>query len=205
MKASDILVEEHRVIKRMLACLERIAEEASLAGKLNDVAAEQALTFFREFADKCHHAKEEDRLFPVMESHGFTRHGGPTGVMLDEHVQGRKFIAAMSDAVTLAGEGDAEAVRAFRLNARNYVDLLLQHIDKEDHCLFRMADQVLDDTAKQALLEEFRQIETDAGGKRHETYIGMAQRLCEEYGVPFLEDQDVRLVRQVFMRIMECA
>jgi hypothetical protein len=54
--------------------------------------------FFRNFADRCHHSKEEDELFPKMVEHGIPKEGGPIGVMLMEHDQGRAFVRGMSEA-----------------------------------------------------------------------------------------------------------
>ena len=66
MKATDILYEEHRIIMKVLECLQKIVAEAEENNKLNAGSASQAIDFFRNFADGCHHAKEEDRLFIVM-------------------------------------------------------------------------------------------------------------------------------------------
>jgi len=50
MKATDILVEEHQIIKKVLECLGKISEEAETNGKLNLAAAEVAIDFFHNFA-----------------------------------------------------------------------------------------------------------------------------------------------------------
>ena len=92
MKPTEILSGEHRVIEQVLTCLERIAEQCAAEGRLDRTSAEQALEFFRNFADRCHHGKEEVHLFPALEAKGFPRDGGPTGVMLHEHDQGRAHV-----------------------------------------------------------------------------------------------------------------
>jgi hemerythrin-like domain-containing protein len=35
------------------------------------------LVFLKEFADRCHHGKEEDFLFPALEKAGIKKEGGP--------------------------------------------------------------------------------------------------------------------------------
>jgi hemerythrin-like domain-containing protein len=84
MRATEILTHEHRVIEQVLGCLEAMGAEARAAGRLDGAAAQDAVAFFRNFADRCHHGKEEVHLFPALEAKGFPRDGGPTGVMLDE-------------------------------------------------------------------------------------------------------------------------
>ena len=98
MRSTDILQNEHRVIEQVLGCLEKMAAQA-VEGKLDEPSAREALDFFQTFADGCHHHKEEDHLFPLMEAKGFPRHGGPTGVMLHEHEEGRRHVKAMRSAL----------------------------------------------------------------------------------------------------------
>jgi hemerythrin-like domain-containing protein len=199
MKATNILIEEHNVILKLLECTERIIAEAEAKGKLNAQAANTAIDFFRNFADRCHHAKEEDRLFIAMEAHGFPRDGGPTGVMLEEHILGRQYVGGMAEAVEKAAVGDAQAIRTFSENARNFIDLLQNHIAKENNVLFPMADQSLGETEMETMLADFKQIEADAGGDRHAKYIEVARELCEQYGVPFLEQSQIRTIAAELM------
>jgi len=185
MRPTDILSNEHRVIEQVLHCLEKIARRAQAERRLDKQSAEQALDFFRNFADRCHHGKEETHLFPAMESKGFPRDGGPTGVMRYEHEQGREHIRAMTEAIGPADAGDAGAVDQFVLHAQGYVDLLRQHIEKEDHCLFSMANQALDDADQQRLLRAFEHVEHEhMGAGTHEKYLRLADELATRYGLP---------------------
>jgi len=197
MKATEILIEEHRIITRVLACLQEIVTEAEKSGKLNADSARTAVDFFRNFADGCHHAKEEDRLFVVMEEQGFPRQGGPIGVMLYEHDEGRAAVRGMAQAIEKAAQGDSEALKKFTDCAREFIPLLQNHIHKEDQVLFPMADQSLGSKAD-SLLADFRQIEQDAGGRRHSCYAKIARDLCARYQIEFLEGEDLATLRTEF-------
>lgn len=199
MKATDILYEEHRIILKVLQCLEKITEEAEGKGKLNIEMANAAINFFRNFSDRCHHAKEEDRLFMVMEEHGFPRDGGPTGVMLMEHEKGRGFVSGMAQSVDKAAQGNQDAMQNFSENARDFIDLLRIHIDKEDQCLFPMAEQSFDNEIADALFRDFKRIESNAGGNRHSEYIEIAKQLCEQYGIAFVDQPQIRTIRSEFL------
>lgn len=202
MTATDILYEEHRVIMKVLACLEKMILEIDAEGKLNTDAAANAIDFFRNFADRCHHAKEEDRLFIVMEDHGIPRENGPIGVMLDEHVEGRRCVRGMAQAIDEASGETQEtpaALLKFREHAGDLIALLSAHIQKEDQVLFPMADQALDEQAAETLLHDFRDIEADAGGKRHQHYIDIAKQLCEQYQIPFLDTSEFKTIDNEFM------
>jgi hemerythrin-like domain-containing protein len=184
MKPTEILSEEHRVIEQVLDCLEKMAQNCATEGRLDKTSAEQALDFFRNFADRCHHGKEETHLFPAMEAKGFPRQGGPTGVMLHEHEQGRVHIRGMADAIEGATAGQSEGVTQFVTHARGYVSLLREHIEKEDHCLFTMANQTLTENDQQKLLEAFEHVEDEGMGLgTHEKFLTVADELADRFGV----------------------
>lgn len=185
MRPTEILSSEHRVIEIMLQVLARITEEAQTTGTLAKQPAEQALDFIRTFADKCHHGKEEDQLFPTMEEKGVPREGGPIGVMLSDHKQGRAFVKAMAEQVEAAASGDTGAISEFAANARGYIELLAGHIHKEDNVLFPLADRAFSEEDQAELMKKFERVEShDMGEGTHENYLEIARSLAEKYGVP---------------------
>jgi len=142
------------------------------------------VAFLRNFADRCHHAKEETHLFPAMEAKGFPRDGGPTGVMLHEHEEGRGHVRGMAEALEGAAAGDAAALRAFAQHGRAYVALLRDHIHKEDNILYVMANRVFTPADQQALLAAFHNVETtEVGAGTHEKFLKIANDLADRYGV----------------------
>lgn len=184
MKPIETLMTEHRVIEQVLACLEKMSHQSMCNGKLNIADARDALDFFRNFADRCHHGKEEDRLFPLLEDIGLPRENGPTAVMRLEHEEGREFIRAMSEALDAMEQGDDGARPQFTVNASNYVAMLRVHIRKEDHCLFAMAKQAMSDAHEEQLAREFATFEVEDMEKgTHERYLAVANRLADTYGV----------------------
>ena len=184
MKPTEILSGEHRIIEQVLDCLKKMAQNCAADGRLDKTSADQALDFFRNFADRCHHGKEEAHLFPAMEAKGFPRQGGPTGVMFHEHEEGRAHVRGMAEAVEGAAAGEREAVARFVTHARGYVGLLREHIEKEDHCLFAMANQSLTEDDQQRLLAAFEHVEHEHMGLgTHEKFLHMADELADRFGV----------------------
>ncbi|MBM3129569.1 MAG: hemerythrin [Chloroflexi bacterium] len=174
MKATQVLRDEHEGILAMLAVVETAARRLQNGKEIPRDLMTNAVGFFRNFADKCHHGKEEDELFPAMEQRGVPREGGPIGMMLVEHDQGRAFVRGMSDAATKYAQGDPSAAPALVQNTLGYVNLLRQHIWKENNVLFQMADQVLADTDHEKLYAAFENIEaTRTGPGEHERYHAM--------------------------------
>lgn len=154
MTPTEVLREEHRVILRAVELLETATERLANGGQLPCGWWDELIGWLRAFADLNHHAKEERYLFPALALAGVpATGGGPIVVMLAEHEEGRAFVQAMAT-------GDpAGRVRA----ARDYIQLLCAHIDKENGVLFPLSDAVLSEAAQRALSTEFQQVEAEQG------------------------------------------
>jgi hemerythrin-like domain-containing protein len=184
MRATEILMSEHRIIEVVLASLEAMADQCKSQGVLDREAASQAIFFLKSFADKCHHGKEEGQLFPLLETKGFPREGGPTGVMLQEHELGRIHIRGMADAVEADKLADPNAQRQFIQHAKGYIHLLREHIQKEDRILFPMADRSMTSEDQEHLLASFQRVESqDIGEGTHEALLKLADELALRYGI----------------------
>ncbi|MGB9905671.1 MAG: hemerythrin domain-containing protein, partial [Desulfotomaculales bacterium] len=146
-----ILDHEHRLIEKVLEILQKEAEKLKdNRGDPEVIAA--ALDFFSGFADGCHHRKEERVLFPLLEERGIPKEGGPIGVMLREHEEGRRLIARMREAAARKDRAQlAEAAGA-------YVELLKGHIWKEDDVLYPAGKKVLTADDARNLVEGFEKI-----------------------------------------------
>jgi hemerythrin-like domain-containing protein len=180
MKATEVLMEEHEVILRVLTALEKAVSDAP-SGKFNPDFFLEAADFIKNFADACHHAKEEGVLFVEMEASGVPVKGGPIGVMLAEHEQGRQYTRLMREAAEKWQAGDTSAVEAVKLNGMGYVNLLRQHIQKENNILFPMADRVVPTGKQSGIWERFEQIELEETGEGvHEKYEALAEKLERE-------------------------
>lgn len=185
MNPTEILSAEHRVIEIVLNALDRMTEKTAADGRLEKQPALEAIDFIRNFADGCHHAKEEGQFFPVLIERGFPSEYGPVAMMLHEHEIGRAHVQAMAEVIEAASEGQADAVQAFVSQARGYINLLRAHIQKEDHILFPMADRTLTDEDQHRLSESFDKTEAEEVGiGTHERYLKLAAALADRYGIP---------------------
>jgi hemerythrin-like domain-containing protein len=183
MKPIEDLKMEHEAVKITLRVLDSICNEAEKTGEIsNPDHLAQLIEFFRTFVDKCHHGKEEELLFPSLEEIGISREGGPIGVMLKEHQQGRDLVVKMNAALSQYEEGNRAAVSDLIQYARAYIVLLNQHIDKENNVLFPMADKHLSSEKQAELWEGFETIETEKiGAGKHEAFHKMIESLENIY------------------------
>jgi hemerythrin-like domain-containing protein len=181
MQATDILMEEHRVIERLLDALQGAAEAAEQGHPVRPGFFIESADFIRGFADGCHHRKEEGVLFVAMSESGVPVEGGPIGVMLAEHELGRRYTREMRAAAEQWQSGEEAARRPTAANALDYVALLRQHILKEDRMLFPMAAQAIPADRQEILAEEFERVEHEETGEGiHEKYLAQADKLTAE-------------------------
>lgn len=176
MISTEILREEHRMILCVLRALEKFCDDIDADHRLDRERGEKIVSFIREFADGCHHGKEEARLFKWMRRRQIGL--GPIGMLEEEHETGRGFVRVMQDALE---PGDD---RRFGEAARGLIDMLRAHIDREDHGVFVIADDVLQTDDDRTLVGEYADTETEAGGHRHTWGLTIAQEICEAAGVP---------------------
>jgi hemerythrin-like domain-containing protein len=184
MQATEILSSEHRVIERMIAGLSAAVDRLEAGEAVRPDFFLDAVRFIRNFADGHHHGKEEGALFEAMARNGMPMDDGPIGVMLSEHDRARELTSGLGNAVDrwIAGErGAADTVADY---AREYGELLTQHMYKEDNILFPMAAQAILPQDQDRILDEFERIEREQAEKGSKaSYVDLAQALCEEMGV----------------------
>ncbi len=158
MKATEILMQEHRLIEQVLDCLEEAASRLEDGEEINADFFIDAANFVAGFADGSHHRKEEEILFVAMTARDMPEDRGPVAVMRHEHEEGRRFTAGFRSAAEQMKTGDTGASVDVIRNVFDYVNLLREHIFKEDHVLFPMAEQVLADDEMQRVSGEFERI-----------------------------------------------
>lgn len=174
---TQILRKEHEAISRMLDAADRIAAQLERREPIRPELLEGVAEFFELFCDKCHHGKEEELLFPFLAKKGLPVEGGPIGVMLAEHTEGRALAGRMKQLTAKYKEGDAEAGTKWAAAAKEYSQLLRQHILKENNVLFPMAEGLLSPAEEDAIAEKFEQLEDEKMGRG--THERLHQRMAE--------------------------
>lgn len=184
-KSIDTMMREHKLIVGVLGSLQAMAGTLAAGNMVPREAVADFGRFFRDYADKCHHGKEEDRLFVKMVEAGLPRDRGPIAVMLAEHDAGRQEVRGLLEIGAGAGPlsgGERASVVDY---ASRFVPLLLSHIQKEDNILYPMAQETIPAAAFEVLdqaCEEFdRQIREQIDVAGLET---LAESLARRYPAP---------------------
>jgi hemerythrin-like domain-containing protein len=184
MDCIDLMVQEHRNIKRMLAVIRKYCYRIL---KNEDIRYEvffEIIDFIRGYADRHHHGKEEELLFSrMLEEMGplaekLVRHG-----MLVEHDLGRLHVGELEEAVRRVMAGDDEARLDVIANAISYTHLLTRHIDKEDGAVYGFAAKNLREETMKSIEEECRRFEETASADGTvRRYLDLLDRLEADIG-----------------------
>jgi hemerythrin-like domain-containing protein len=181
-KAIDRLMEEHEVILKVLGSLETLADVLEKGERVERGTIKKYAELLRNFADKCHHGKEEDQLFVKMIEHGFSKKDGPLAVMLQEHETGRAHVRTLMAIGEKSGPLSAEESQEVIKNARSFAELLQSHIVKEDRVLYGMAEKVIPAQEIEKMAEDFEKFELEVTGEgAHEKWHALAHELTKAY------------------------
>ena len=184
MDAIELMVSEHKNIKRMLKVIR------SMSIKVLNNEFEQyedfnkVIDFVRNYADKHHHAKEETILFKKMaEELDETIAKGPLAAMFVEHDEGRLYMSNLEAALAKLKAGDKDSRVDIIANSICYTDLLNRHIDKEDTAIYNFARRALSKAALEDVEEKCEAVERIADENRtQQKYI----KLLEEFEGKYL-------------------
>lgn len=171
-----VMVKEHQLILRMIALLEQNVALMEQGRFRNWQFFLDAVDFIRNYADRFHHAKEEDVLFVELINNGMPEKQSPIEAMHIEHDQGRAFVRNMAEAAEKAVAGEAGQIAVIAENARGYIALLREHIDKEDTILYPLAERILPQDVRPRMVEAYGKAEVVTPGLE-EKY----QLMVEEY------------------------
>jgi hemerythrin-like domain-containing protein len=175
------LKHEHRVIERALRALDGICIRLEWGEPIPSSALTQLVEFINEFADRFHHGKEEAYLFPALERRGIVRRGGPLAAIHSQHEIERELTAEMRRALEQYKDLHSESRQNFVKAARRYVDHLIAHMQTEDSILFRLAEEILEETDLVELKAAFGRAESELTPRTREEYERLAGELEESW------------------------
>jgi len=143
----EILRNEHNIVLKVLNNLETDLEARNIS------QAKKSIELLEKEFNRHSLNKEEKILFPEIEKF-MPRENGPTGMMIIEH------------------KDLTESIKKFKQinNSKNLnetgsyiINLLREHIDKENNMLFMMAEMHLDNKQKEIILKKFKEIDLEEG------------------------------------------
>ena len=176
-----MLEDEHLVIAKVVGAAPLLADRLA-AGQLVDVETLFGVVeFMRTFADKCHHGKEEELLFPALANKGVPMQGCPIGALTAEHARGRVLTKELAEATEARQKGEPAAREAVVKSLKGIAALYPNHIWKEDYLLFPLTEKVLSAEEQQSLCQQFELVEEQIGRDVHHRLEHFAEQLFGEH------------------------
>jgi len=165
-------MHEHRLIERLLLLVEREVQAMETGKAPDTLFIDQAVDFFKTYADRCHHGKEEDILFRELAKKPLSSEERRVlGELVDEHVQGRALVRAIYEANRSAARGgNAAPAEALAPLLRKLVGFYPVHIAKEDKHFFHPVMNHFTRPEMDAMLKEFEEFDRMLV---HEKYAGI--------------------------------
>jgi hemerythrin-like domain-containing protein len=178
MKPTEILIEEHNLIRQALASMSLAVERLETGERPPAEFFEKAVQFTRDFSDKFHHYKEEYLMFGRLAQ----KKDGELDAQIDalryQHDRGRDLISTISNALDGYAQGEDARTTVILENLAAYTSMLRRHIHKEDHVFYPLVDSTLSEEDQHYLKEEFLKEEKKAGG----TIFEDSRKLVKEIG-----------------------
>lgn len=137
MKPIGPLMWEHRLIEQIIPLMRTEIRTIQQNERADVVFIERAVDFFRTYADRTHHGKEEDILFLELGKKPLSpEHLRIMEELQDEHVKARGNVRAIIGAKQAYMDGDDRARETIVSCMNNLVELYPGHIEKEDKRFF---------------------------------------------------------------------
>jgi len=163
------LVDEHVLIKRWVALIPAVVDHLDLESGEGRQLIRDGIDMIRSYADRYHHAKEEDILFKY-----FDEKSEILQVMYEDHTTGRGHVKAMLEALDRKDKATlGEHLLAYR-------DLLTEHIKKEDEILYPWMDRNLSTTQVGELFTKFSAVDEKMGFSP-DKYIKFIEKLEKQF------------------------
>ena len=173
------LKDEHSGIIAMLDVMKKVATRLKNREEVKKEHLEKIVEFLSNFADKCHHGKEEGILFPEVVKN--VSNLFMVNELLGEHKTGRDYIRGIAESLKYYDTGSPDAYH-IATNMEGYIFLLTEHINKESKSLFPIVDKQIPDKVQFEIEEQFETLERDVIGEgKHEQYHGCLKDLKKIY------------------------
>jgi hemerythrin-like domain-containing protein len=157
------LVDEHELIQRFIALVPAIAGRFDVESESGRKLILDGVDFIRSYADRTHHAKEEDILFAY-----FDPDLDILKAMLEDHRRGRAHAKEILDALERRDPGGIVE------NLFGYAEVLAEHIKKEDEILYPWMDRNLSTRQVGEMFARFREVDERflEAREKYESFVG---------------------------------
>jgi hemerythrin-like domain-containing protein len=176
----DLLINEHSLIIRMINFIKKEAEQISKNGTVKPSNIVIAVDFFRTYADKYHHGKEEAILFKELSQKKLSDlHHAMMLELITEHALSRKTVTSLESANEDYIECKTETLRSILKHLEVLIDLYPKHIEKENNQFFYASMEYLTQKEQEAMLCNFVEFDQNFTTKRYQQIVDSLENQTE--------------------------
>ncbi len=166
------LMKEHRLIERMIDVIKSELSEMNQRKELEPAFIDVAVDFFRTYADRCHHGKEEDILFQELAEKQLSKDDKETmDELVEEHNYARKTVGMLKDAKMRFIQGDKNALRDVEALLKGLTKFYPKHIEKEDKHFFYPCMKYFSKAELDAMLQSFWEFDRNMIHEKYEKIV----------------------------------
>jgi hemerythrin-like domain-containing protein len=175
MKPIGPMMREHRLIERMLGLLDRELGTIEAKQEADPVFIDTAVDFFRTYADRTHHGKEEEIYFRDLEGKDLSEDlRRILEELIAEHVEARRQVKALVEANERYAAGDRECLEDIKRVLATLIEFYPRHIEKEDKHFFFPTQEYFSESEQDIMLQEFKDFDAMM---IHDKYSSVVKRI----------------------------
>jgi hemerythrin-like domain-containing protein len=172
MNPAGPLMIEHRLIEKIVPIIKEERKKIETHQKVNPLFIDKTVDFFRFYADKTHHGKEEDILFRELEKKNLSdEHDKTMNELIEEHKYARTTVGNLLDAKKRYKEGDKKAIQDVLDILDELAEFYPKHIEKEDKNFFLPVMDYFTEEEESKMLEEYWEFDRKLIHEKYEKII----------------------------------
>ncbi len=152
----DVLISEHRLILHAVSVLKKEQQKIAASGKVDPNFIIAAVDFFRTYADRYHHGKEEGIMFNALYKRKLSEaDAAMLRELILEHAAARRAVTILEKQKTSYVDGQADALSGILESLNTLIELYPAHIEKEDKHFFLPSMTYFTEREQQEMLQKF--------------------------------------------------
>jgi hemerythrin-like domain-containing protein len=181
MKPIGPLMWEHRLIEHMVTIFDHELQNIRQTHQANTEPLLTGIDFFRTYADKTHHGKEEDILFKTLATKKLSpQHRTIMNQLIEDHKTARRTITKLDQAVHHYKNGDEATLATIQSALEDLTALYPCHIKVEDKDFFFPSMNYLSRDEQDTMLKAFHDFDCTM---IHEKYTQTVKTLTTELNI----------------------
>ena len=172
MVVADLLMKEHRLIERIIPVLTKEVVRLRAGGEVNAELIVSVVGFFRTYADRCHHGKEEDILFRALAAKPLSdEHRRTMDQLTEEHVLARKLVGRLMLDQDRCVKGEKAGLVAMKRDIQELAELYPKHIALEEKNFFVPCMDYFSAVEQAGMLRAFTEFDAKIVHEQYRTMI----------------------------------